>query len=92
MRIDAYNQISQLYKTNNAKKTTKTSSAAATDKVQISQTGIDYQTAKTALGSTSDVREDKINSIAQALQSGTYNVSSQEIADKMVSHYFDSTY
>ena len=37
-----------------------------------------------------DIREDKVSGIKKALATGTYNVSAQEIADKMVSKYFDS--
>ena len=41
---------------------------------------------------TEDVREDKVNKYKDAITSGTYNVSSQEIAEKMVSKYFDSLF
>ena len=49
MRIDAYNQVTQLYKTNSTKKAYKTNTAQAADKVEISQMGKDYQIAKNAV-------------------------------------------
>lgn len=52
----------------------------------------DYQIAKQAVKDTEDVREDKVNKYKDAIASGTYNVSSQEVAEKMVSKYFDSLF
>lgn len=92
MRIDAYNQVSQLYQATKPKKVTKTSGSTVTEQYQVSQKGKDYQTAKTALNEIPDVREDKVQEIKNALASGTYNVSSQEIAESMVSKYFDSVF
>ena len=49
MRIDAYNQVAQLYGVQSNFKTQKTSSASAPrDQVSISQAGRDSQGAKTA--------------------------------------------
>ena len=59
MRIDAYNQIAQLYKTGKSIRTNKANSTASVrDEVQISQTARDYQIAKQAVAGASDVRED----------------------------------
>lgn len=47
MRIDAYNQIAQLYGVSRTTKTAKTQSTARmSDQVSISQAGRDYQIAK----------------------------------------------
>lgn len=47
MRIDAYNQIAQLYGVSRTTKTAKTQSASRmSDQVSISQVGRDYQIAK----------------------------------------------
>lgn len=47
MRIDAYNQIAQLYGVSRTTKTAKTQSASRmSDQVSISQAGRDYQIAK----------------------------------------------
>lgn len=90
MRVDALNQVSQLYQQNKPKKTTKTDQSYAKDELQISRAAQDYQIAKNAVSEAPDVREDKIAEFKEALASGTYNVSSQEIAEKMVNKYFDS--
>lgn len=89
MRIDALNQVSHLYQANKTKKISKSSEKEKKDQFEISQSAKDYQTAKKALSQTPDIREDKVAEIKNAMNTGTYNVSAQEIADKMVSKYFD---
>ena len=89
MRIDAFNQVTQLYKTNSTKKTYKTSNAQVADKLEISQIGKDYQIAKNAVAAAPDVRADKVNAIKQQLASGTYNVSMEEVADKLINSSFN---
>ena len=90
MRIDAYNQINTLYQTTKPKKVTKPGETRVAEQYQVSQSGKDYQIAKNALSEIPDIREDKVKELKEALTSGTYNVSSQEIAESMVSKFFDS--
>ena len=89
MRIDALNQVSKLYQANKTKKVSKSNDVSKRDQFEISQSAHDYQTVKNALSQTPDIREDKVAEIKNAMVSGSYNVSAQEIADKMVSKYFD---
>lgn len=89
MRVDAINHVSQLYKPSNAKKIGKADDVQKKDAYEISQSAKDYQIAKKAVSEAADVREEKVAQIKEALASGTYNVSSQEIAEKIVSNYFD---
>ena len=90
MRIDAINKVNQLYQATKPKKAKETGSANIQEKYEVSKSGKDYQTAKTAIKASPAIREDKVSRIKDALATGTYNVSAQEIADKMVSRYFDS--
>ncbi len=92
MRVDAVNQISQVYNQPKTRNNVKADKAYGKDKLQISQTAKDYQTAKQAVKDAPDVRMDKVEQYKEAIVSGTYNVSSQEIAEKMVSKYFDALY
>lgn len=89
MRIDAYNRIGQLYQNTNVKKTMKNGSASGKDKFEISSAGRTFQAAKKAVEQTPEVREDKVNAIKEQLAAGTYNVSSAEVAGKIVDSYFD---
>lgn len=93
MRIDALNQVSQLYQANKPKKISKGKENDTADKFEISQSAKDYQVAKAAVsGSSDNIREEKVAELKEAVASGTYNVSAAEIADKMVSRYFDSIF
>jgi len=89
MRVDAVNQISQIYKPSGAKKVEKSGSVKSKDAYEISQFAKDYQVAKNAVSEASEVREEKVAQMKEALASGNYNVSAQEIAEKIVSNYFD---
>lgn len=92
MRIDAYNAINQLYQLNNESgtKSAKQEKSSSRDAFDISQLGRDLQTAKPAVKSAADIREDKIAAIKAGMASGTYNVSAEEIADKLVKGFFDT--
>ena len=84
MRIDAINRVSQLYQANSTKRVAKSSSVEKFDSVQISQMGKDYQVAKAAVAATPDVRTDVVNDIKQRMQDGTYDVSMEMLADKLL--------
>ena len=61
MRIDAYNQIAQVYKTTSAAKLQKTENARhGRDEVQISSFGRDYQIENKPVTEERDIRKDKV--------------------------------
>ena len=89
MRIEAYNQIAQLYQTtNNKSSVTQASSVSkARDQVSISSTGQDYQVAKTAVSEASDIREDLVADVKERIKAGTYEVSTDMLADKLINQF-----
>ena len=89
MRIDAYNQIQQIYGSSTIKKTEdkKTTTSSFTDQLMLSAAGRDSQIAKKALASTPDVREDKVASIKEQIDNGTYDVSTDDFASKLLDKY-----
>lgn len=89
MRIDAYNAVNQIYQTSQISKA-KTSSVS--DKFEISDTAKTYQTARTAVSKASDVREDKIADIKARMAAGTYNISSEAVADKILNNISTLTF
>ncbi len=89
MRIDAFNKISELYKANTVKSTAKVKSSSFTDTLEISQTAKDYQVAKQIIASTPDIRENKVNEIKERMEAGTYNVTVQDVAEKLISRSED---
>jgi len=54
------------------------------EKVDLSTQAKDIQQVKNALTKVPDVREEKVQEIKNQVENGTYNVSGEEIAGKMV--------
>jgi negative regulator of flagellin synthesis FlgM len=59
------------------------------DVFALSKEGRDFQIALSALSKVPDIRQEKVQEIKEKLQSGNYNVSAQELADKIVESAFD---
>ena len=94
MRISSY-QVSQVYSANNTSKATKkaiTGSGDIKDQVSFSSVGRDMQVAKAALSNVPDVREDRVNSLKQSINNGTYEVSGESFADKLLAAYNEKTF
>jgi len=90
MRIDAFNKVSELYKTSHVKSTTKAKDSSFSDSLEISQTGKDYQVAKQIVARTPDIRETKVNDIKQRMEAGAYNINIEDVADKLVDNFFEA--
>ena len=87
MRIDAYNQVAQLYGAQTSYNNTQKNGKAASkgnDQLSISQSGHNYQVAKAAVAEASDVRLDKVAEIKARMKNGTYSVSAEDLANKML--------
>jgi negative regulator of flagellin synthesis FlgM len=90
MRITSIGNIMDSYKTQKTTSIGKTKSKVGNDVLDISSVAKEYQVAKVALNKQDDVRQSKIEDIKNRIQSGNYNVSAKEIADKMVDNMFDT--
>lgn len=84
MRIGAYTQIQQVYNTTQTAKTTKTQKKGFSDAVSISNTGKDIQAAKAAVAAAPDIRKGLVDSIKAQMDAGTYDVSADSFADKLL--------
>jgi len=85
MRVDAYNTVSQIYQTNGvsaAKKAEK--SQHVNDKIEFSQVAKTFKAAKAAVEAAPDVRYDKVAGVKAQIEAGSYNVSSEAVADKIL--------
>lgn len=87
MRIEAYTQVQQLYQSQIASRSQKPGIVKQTDKLQISNTGKDYHVAKAMVASCPDMREDVMAPIKARIQNGTYEVSTEKFAEKLLSKY-----
>ena len=61
MRIEAYNQVHQLYQAKKVNKVREKSGAAQTDQLQFSNFGREIGAAQAALAGTPDIREDLVD-------------------------------
>jgi len=86
MRIEAYNTVQNVYGSSKVSSTGKTEKAQRMDAVQISSIGKDIQVAKQAVKDAPDVREELISPLREKVQNGTYDVSSDDFADKMLAN------
>ena len=88
MRIDAYNQIQQIYGSSSIKKTEekKVSTTSFKDQLLLSA-GKDAQIAKQALANTPDVREEVVAPIKEQIDNGTYEVDTDDFAGKLLEKY-----
>ena len=88
MRIEAYSQVQQVYsnsKVGKAQPSKKTNDIR--DTVSFSSIGKDFQIAKQAVGAAPDVREDVVASLKAAIKNGTYDVSGEAFADKLLAKF-----
>lgn len=87
MRIDAYNQISKIYDSKQTARTREVARTKARDELTISSTGRDYQIARQALNNVPDIREDKVAAIKSRMADGSYQVSADSFAAKVIAKY-----
>ena len=87
MRIGPYAQVQQLYGTKKSTKSQKTAKSSLSDQIQISSVGKDIQTAKAAVAASNDIREDVTAPLKASIQAGTYQVSGERFAEKLLRQY-----
>ena len=90
MRIGNLTQVQQLYNVGQAGKSGKTERKGFSDAFAVSDAGKDITGAKAAVANASDVRADLVASIKAKINAGTYNVSADDFADKIVGRFADS--
>lgn len=57
------------------------------DTFVVSNKARDFQTVLKAVSSSSDIREEKVNTIMKKMEEKSYNVSAEDIAEKLFSKY-----
>lgn len=87
MRIDAVNRLYGAYETQAVKKVSSKGQVAPKDEVTLSVEGKDIIAVQKMLKEVPDVREDRVKELKERIASGNYNVSSKEVADKILSSF-----
>lgn len=84
MKINPYIQVQQVYNTQKTGTVKKSGRIGRTDGVQISDIGKEIQTAKQAVANAADVRTEIVEPLRSAVKNGTYEVSGEKFADKLL--------
>lgn len=88
MRIDAYNAVNSVYNTTKPlKKVSSEKKVSKDDTLEISQFGKELNVAKKAISEAEDVRIDKVEAIKKQMQEGTYFVSDDVLAEKILDNF-----
>lgn len=87
MRIEAYTQVQQIYNTKKSANVKSKENVNFSDQLQISSIGKDIQSAKQAVAGAADIREEVTAPIKAEIQAGTYEVSAESFADKLMQKY-----
>lgn len=84
MKINPYIQVQQVYSTKKSGPVKKNAAAGKADGVVISNIGRGFQVAKQAVAAAPDIRTDITEPIKAAVNNGTYEVSGEKFADKLL--------
>ena len=89
MRINGIKNINA-YKINATDRISKVSKVKKErDSLAISDVAKELQIAKKAVKNAPDIRYDKVKKKKKRIQSGSYDISANEVADKIIDRYFD---
>ena len=88
MKIQAYTQVQQLDSPKKSNRTSSTTTVSGRrDALELSSIGKDIQTAKKAVSESADIRESITAPIKAQIQNGTYEVSGDSFAAKLIAKY-----
>ncbi len=92
LNIPKINKTLEIYQNSSVTKKsgiTKGEIGNSRDFLTLSNVAKDYQIALAAVKNASDIREDKIAEIKESIKSKKYNVSVEEVCDKILNSYFN---
>lgn len=90
MKINQIHQLSEVYgATSTRKMAPKESKAAAKDKLEISDQAKHFQIALKAAKDSPNIRKEKVETIKSQIEAGTYKVSAEAVAEKMMAGFFN---
>lgn len=85
MRINSINRIYNTYNNQGVSATKTVEKVNSKDEVDLSSQAKDFASVKKMLTNIPDVRNEKVQQIKRAMEEGTYDVSSKEVAQKILS-------
>ncbi len=94
MDINAVNRaqkIYNIYNNQNAKNTNRASrSQENMDSVSLSAAGEEFSAALNAIRKAPDINSSKVDDLKEKVQSGSYYVNTEDLADKILQNYNNS--
>ena len=87
MSNEANTKKQQINGTNKKSRTQNTAKSANSDRIQISSIGKDIQIAKNAVAAADDIRSELTAPIKAGIANGTYHVSGESFAEKLMKQY-----
>lgn len=87
MKISSVSSIYGVYNTKPAVSRKKNTDTKSADTYNVSSEAKDFNAIYKAVMQSPDIREDKVNTISQQIADGTYSVSSEDLADKLLSRF-----
>jgi len=75
-RLDASQQSERIQK--------RGATSSDSDRLELSVRSLEISHIEDLIRSTPDVREDRVNQVRSQIESGTYNVKAEQIADKII--------
>lgn len=87
MRIDSINRAYEVYKSQKTTPAKKVDATSEKDKVELSSVAKDFGSVYKKALEVADVRADKVETLKEQIKSGTYNVKTEEVAQKIMSQF-----
>lgn len=87
MRVNPINRAYEVYKSQETTPAKKVKAVAGKDKVELSTVAKDYRNVYKMATEAPDIRQDKVDLIKEQLKSGTYNIKTEEVVEKMMTQF-----
>ncbi|MDR7856925.1 flagellar biosynthesis anti-sigma factor FlgM [Tissierella sp.] len=85
MRINKLDNVFQVYNKNAGVKNVKSDKASQEkDQIKISERAVEFQFALQKIKDVEEIRMDKVEFIKNQIETGTYEIDGQKIAEKML--------
>ena len=84
MKITKLFNTTNIYNKSNVNDKKLEKTKRSKDSFVVSDKARDFQTVLKAISNSPDVREEKVNDIIKKMEQGSYNISSEDIANKLL--------
>lgn len=87
MRIDPISRAYEVYKSQQTTPVKKSNTVSSKDQVELSSVAKEFGSVYKMALEVPEIRKDKVESLKEQMNSGTYNVKSEEVAKKIMSQF-----